>query len=315
MNSAILFSCILFWLSQQKEDCLSFSKGIFLYFVFCSLRIWAFPYGPYATVPPSWRLSLDRDALASLSTFLIIFIATFTGRKSLWQKFFRVVFFVNSALMLIGATMGTPYGILLNASMSGCFEVALLPLVWGKKTVNNFALVFAVVVLSNQSLPLALFAILIFIALLKKRKFFPASMMPIVAGLGGYALQGERLLNPSGRQTIWVDSFHWWQANASPLWGAGSGTFETLGPLISKDYPPNTIFTFLHSDWLQIGFEQGVVGLILAVVFFAMLLRRAKAEMFYTLFMYGAWMIANMPLRYPLAALYGSFLIRSVLLD
>lgn len=57
----------------------------------------------------------------------------------------------------------------------------------------------------------------------------------------------------------------WWE-NVNPWIGSGLGTFQVLGPAMQKwdSRPVTEVWMSLHSDWLQLVFELGVIGTCLA---------------------------------------------------
>jgi hypothetical protein len=73
---------------------------------------------------------------------------------------------------------------------------------------------------------------------------------PLLSGEG--RLAGYRLY-----MGVWAGDWR------SIVWGSGPGSFLWMGPLIAG--MKGEFFLHLHSDWLQIPFELGVVGLVLAL--------------------------------------------------
>lgn len=71
----------------------------------------------------------------------------------------------------------------------------------------------------------------------------------------------SEFINSHGRFTEWARFLSWWSKNANPLFGTGTGTFEWLGPMIQAR--PKDLYLFMHNDYLQVLFEQGIMGLLL----------------------------------------------------
>ncbi len=93
----------------------------------------------------------------------------------------------------------------------------------------------------------------------------------------GLAFAANGLTHTSGRWAGWKFFMKWWGDYGSPwtyLVGMGGGTFQYLGTLIQISQKGLDAFTgggwlWLHNDWLQILFEYGVLGLLIAGCVFA----------------------------------------------
>lgn len=70
---------------------------------------------------------------------------------------------------------------------------------------------------------------------------------------------GERtFFDNSGRFGPWTEIMSWWANNANFWTGTGSGTFQWLGPMIQNR--DDRLMVWLHQDYLQALFEQGIIG-------------------------------------------------------
>ena len=85
------------------------------------------------------------------------------------------------------------------------------------------------------------------------------------------------LFNYAERLSIYSRYMKWW-TSAWPfvVFGVGPGTFMWMSLLIDKFTPP--LFLQMHSDWLQVLFELGIVGALLAIVSYVRALARAKND-------------------------------------
>ena len=220
---------------------------------------------------------------------------------------FRCIGVVSSAMILFRFSMGwVPYGVLMQGSMDGCFLVALLPLYFSRWKELLFAIIaiFAV----GQSWPLGCFFAVLGLFCLVRRRYLLFGAAFALSIVLGYALVGDQLFNSSGRVKMWGICMSWWAQSADWMSGMGAGSFRILGVMLSQTIEK---FTFLHNDWLQILFEQGIIGVIMTLILYVKGCLRSGESLFLALAAYGLWGCANMPLRYPLAALYGAFLIVS----
>lgn len=68
----------------------------------------------------------------------------------------------------------------------------------------------------------------------------------------------------------------WAGSNRFMAFGVGPGSFMWCGLLIDKLTPP--FFLQMHSDWLQIAFELGLVGIALVVNFLLRTLKKVKGD-------------------------------------
>ena len=93
--------------------------------------------------------------------------------------------------------------------------------------------------------------------------------------------------------------------------GRRFGEFLVIGPSLTSQQD-GVYFIWLHSDWLQTLFEQGFIGfnIILFMYLHALNRSRFNPKLFAALAAYGAFAVANIPLRYPLAGLFGAILLR-----
>lgn len=105
---------------------------------------------------------------------------------------------------------------------------------------------------------------------------------------------------------FWHDTFPWWL-------GSGFGTFKLWGPTTQLWYhwQEGKFWLWAHNDWLQILFELGVPGLILALVLAFQLLRRTwnAPSIFAALVALGVVMLGNYPLHLAPFCLFIWFLV------
>jgi len=146
-----------------------------------------------------------------------------------------------------------------------------------------------------------------------KTKIFAIIGIYGLAGAIGYVLLGGSLFHSSSRDIIYELSMKWWDQNANVWVGLGPGTTTILLPYIQKinDWSESYLYIYMHSDWLQILFEHGVLGLISALGLFFYLIHRSRHNPYLTLSIvtYGIFMICNFPMRLPLTALLGAVLV------
>jgi len=253
---------------------------------------------------PVMRLYDHASECAFIWLTLIVAAASFLT-LSFWIKFFRVVALVNAALIFLTLNAQLyPWGILFNGSMSGCFSAVLLPLYSRKEEKWRWVFVLLSVFAVRRSLPIAV----LFATALPFLNWYQLSISWWALVGTGFLLKGKLFLEDNGRFGIWRDSFRYW-SHYIPLWtGSGLGLYYILFQALSASK-----IIWMHSDWGQILFETGIVGFGAVSALYLFALYRAHQQGKYVLSAllgYGMFAVANMPLRYPLSALYGAFLIR-----
>lgn len=122
--------------------------------------------------------------------------------------------------------------------------------------------------------------------------------MFIIIVSSGAITQGEKFLSSSGRFWHWKMFMQWWWDNANIWIGAGSGSFNWLGPAIQG--PSKEAFLYMHNEYLQVLFEQGIIGFILLMALWltSMWKVRKSAWLFGTFCAASVSMLTQFPLRY-----------------
>lgn len=304
--SIVLFFCALLIAKKILQKNSIFFAVIFSYVAFSALRVYALPWTPWVGEEPTWVIMFEHSAQASLIQVLLMVAAVFCLKPDTWIKLFQWIAVINAAWICTGW-----YGVLLNDSMSGCFSAVLLPLLFiNHRPLWQIGLVTASLFVAHQSLPLFCGFFLLFMLGLQTGRYLWTILTPCIAlGVGFLALRST-LFDGRGRYNLWEMSMSWWVDHANGWIGTGSGSYHVIGPYLTHEL--GSIFTFLHSDWLQILFEQGVIGVVLALILFLKVLLKARGALLFSAATCGIWMVANMPMRYPLSAFYLVVLIRVI---
>ncbi len=194
-----------------------------------------------------------------------------------------------------------------NPSVSGSFIAVLAPsLAW------PLALFIAgAVIKTKASTPLLALFIGVGVRYWDRWKRYVGE----VAFVGSLAVIGIPSLyfSSSGRSHVWLNVWQWWRDQGPACWwiGTGAGATPLLVPMIQHQFglsgESDQYFLWLHSDWLQILFEFGILGLLAALLIFFDGLHRARRTPIYgaMLASFGACMVTNFPLRYPLFCFLG----------
>lgn len=265
--------------------------------------------GPEVVVSMEPIFLLDTAVFHGLVTALLFVCAYFF--VPYWLTHMAVVLtgLVNLPLLLLGDR----YGILSNPSMSGSLQALLLPFL------INFALKlksvpakiawgavlgsFAAILLTGATTPLAMLAVMsfAFLTYVPRRTALPlAAILSVVLVASSYLFWGV-LSHSTGRFEHWKASWKLWRELDVPWLGTGIGSFQVL----SLTLPKTSNLFFLHSDWGQILFETGFLGLAAALFAYGCVLVRSRAHplLFCGLVGFAVFAITNMPTRYFLPSL------------
>lgn len=268
-----------------------------------------------------------HSARALMVVAVMLVFALAFRRKLEWIM--GLVCITNSLGVIFSWMMGkVPNGILGNTSMDATLIAITMP--WALKSIPKyfnkrfhvecalFLMGMTAILLTKSSVGLASAGILFLfhfkwgqsIRFMRGRKIWIASViLAIIAACASFAYLGSDLLDGQGRFYTWARSMSWWVDNANMVTGTGFGTFWAFGPYIQ--YLQNDmrygLFTFMHNDWLQILFEQGIIGLFFFALLLAQMIKRAWGDRYLlsSVIVFGFTMILNQPLRYPLTLFAG----------
>ncbi len=124
-------------------------------------------------------------------------------------------------------------------------------------------------------------------------------------------------LHDQGRFIIWEKGMDWWVQNVPPMNGLGIGTTYEFLPYIQKisGLDVSQWFVWFHNEWIQILFEQGAIGLFLALcLYFQALYCSVKKDyLFISLVGFGFASIFNFTLHAPFHSFLGAFLLARAL--
>ena len=308
-------SCI-FMQRHFKSNRIGMAWGCFL---MSGVGVFAAPWTRFPQYPPLFRAAMDYNSLYAV-VLLITAAATaiLVPRRTL-HAIFHVTAWLNTALIILGwffqkilgyqiqgDPFNEPWGVLMNPSMSGCFAVCLMALFLDKPYLLLCSAL--AVILCGQDQPWVLLGIGAWIwAWQRRSELFPYIGLGLL-GVGLAAIVDG--VQSSGRFEVWRLSWNWWKSYGNPLTGTGSGGFSVIGPVLTRKM--ETLWIWMHSDWLQIGFEHGIFGLVLALLVLWKVIQstREKPEVRLGVVLYALWMCANMPMRFPISAILGLYFLR-----
>lgn len=132
----------------------------------------------------------------------------------------------------------------------------------------------------------------------------------------------EGMFDSSGRMAVWREGLAWWWAPQHTLgtvtlpshrwFGQGTGISQLLLPLIQRDnlrvlYQGQHLdwWMWFHSDWVQLLFENGIVGLTSGVMMYLFALRISWGKapwLFAAVVGMGCTALFNFPVHFPMHA-------------
>lgn len=259
------------------------------------------------------RLKLVSGRSFALVSMMIFFTCALNARFLPWlMLFFELSSLVNCALLLSNG-----HGFFNANSMDATFICMVLPLSLLCDRPWPIKLVFVGIPLITLSVApvigsTAIFVLLteglIYLALTNRWKW--TVPLGIILVGGGLYINGATLYTSHDRTDQWKLLMSWWWDNANHWLGTGSGTFQWLGPAIQNK--ERDLFVWMHNDYLQVLFEQGLIGLFLMGCMFVVCIKKAWNRPWLLSAMGGSAfaMVTQFPLRFPLSALFILALIR-----
>ncbi len=86
------------------------------------------------------------------------------------------------------------------------------------------------------------------------------------------SVYGSKLLHDTGRFNAWILMMGFWKKNLSLLFGGGPGSYWVYSSAIQTGHFK---FTWMHNDFLQQLFENGIIGLLSCVLLYTIALKRS----------------------------------------
>ena len=156
-------------------------------------------------------------------------------------------------------------------------------------------------------------------------KFYPRLRYPktILLGLSGASLlAGRAVLGPdlwsdSGRLAVIKNGWKFLTNTDQLLLGVGQGTTQIFLPSmlhrmhLERGDKTGYYFFFFHSDWFQILWEQGIIGVALfsIMVYFVLMKLWKQPILIASAMAYCFAMVGNFPLHISLPSVYGALLV------
>jgi len=316
------------------------TAGLFLGWSILSACTILFRLHPEIEQFPSRTItSLQSLAGASAVILFLLIVAAESYRES-WDIWIERAFAASSALgaaftgfqyVVLGARGQGLGGFVDQSSMHGCLVVIGLPYIikhfrgwWLGGALAMIALmVGTLLVQAESSTPLGAAAVcgVAWLASSRWKRWgvfdVVVSTAPVLVAVfvtGSWL--NPLLFNDSYRFQFWQFFMSWWWRYANIWLGTGFSTFFLYGPMIQLSAKYNSeegLYVWTHGDWLQLLFEIGIIGFVLAVVVFCEAVWRSykteRYELLTAIVTFAAVMAVQYPWRLAPFALMGSLLL------
>ena len=347
--SAWALSCLfgLIMLSIELFKRIHWSVVVLL---FWSILSWIFivPWYDnfYTNINPSLRSIIAyHSSHGTMCLMFLIFIFLFNYKRlNVFRNAFLTLCVANSIYVICQWINGNQFlfrgGFCGNASINGCLIAFTYPLVLDfcfhqrtklqehinilSKSIMIIAPIVAIFCTKTSvpagTLLVATSSFLFFrIRNIKLKIIIPVIIISLIL-LTGYLIDPSNFFDDAARFKLYdiaIDSFFTYRN----IWfGSGTATFPFFG--IVNQQNANVMVgswaIWLHNDWIQIMYENGIIGLGLALSTFIFFIWYAIKKSKYTILScglaYAASMVFDYPMHYPLQAMFGIFLICEIFL-
>lgn len=290
----------------------------------------------YNHLPFEMQSAIRQASAMSFLAFVVLFV-TLKASKASWlgwmEKSFAVSGLVTAfGILLAGAKATREVPIFDNPSMAASFVACTYFLLdyHVERLVHKHSIlvriffmlicVFAIAA-TRAATPFAAFYIGLTALNFAKKHYFDAALSGFFMVVATYvvAINHGSIADGNGRFHIWqlAMNFYWKVPGVwSHAFGMGLGTARIFVPLLQEGAgDTGGWYLWMHSDWLQIIFETGIVGFLSCMSFAGWLLYKSRGLPHLTaaLAAYGAMMCTNFPLHMPVQALLLGVLIKHVL--
>lgn len=276
-----------------------------LWAIFCVLKA---PFAP--------------EAIYSASYWAIIYIGVLSGQVARIDLISRGAALGLIPSVVFGAAyyLGVPHwdcaaypcGTFVNKNILG--EICVLVLVGGLLADRRYWWVYLIplagaLLSQSRSVAICLCILVPWVLFRMGHHRFAACICFVAAAFLGYSISTRGFETLGHRGRIWLDTI-----NAVTWTGAGTGSFRVNFPSFAvaestlRERPDHA-----HNDFLEIAYEQGLIGMALIAPFIFGLVRKSKE--------YGGVFVAslmvlcllNFPLHLPATALYAALFIGHIL--
>lgn len=305
----------IFRLLPSRRNLMLPEMALWAYALICALYLFQYPGIPFST----YNTAFQATAGQSFSEILLIPLALLTMRARTQDRLLKHFKWIALA-ELVMVWFNKPA--LLNAAS---FDLAMVACYFPFAPTWLRGLTLGTIVFNHSGTAIIILGVQGFVWFVKEKQYeaLPWTVWATILGvfLGVcYHFQTDTygvrvpMFNYAERISIYQKYLDWWRSNWSFIaFGVGPGTFMWCALLIDKFKPP--LFLQMHSDWLQILFELGLVGLTLSLAVYARAILRVWNDTVQVMALagIGAFCLTYHPLRFfPSAMLVGLIFARGI---
>lgn len=275
-----------------------------------------------------WSLALSATVFmisgiyTGMGAFPVMAFALFAGALLCLDKYatnilepILALFFAFSVIVTLGYTTMGASG---NPSMNGCMIAVLLPfaalLFQGVPEYVWIALAATAIFKTDASIPVGVLFVVVSSGYWAKNGWlFGLRQLVVMTPLFvvGYYLNPAQFFTTTGRWHIWTETLSWWWSSGKLWFGLGTGALDTiLRHKLSTDPHYKTVI-WAHNDYLQVLFDNGIVGLCFLLIALVKTLEKSFSRpwLFSACMGYAATALFNFPMHVPLHAMVGLLLV------
>ena len=276
---------------------------------------------PFTKIDPM-NVAASTQGLAGLGVFKILvtflfgaFAYSFLDTKKI-NKIILIVGLLNSIFLLGDQYLWSSKQISLlgNRSIGACFAALFVILAIKHRTFGYAAIGIVSVCLTHSMIALAALSVGLIgmvtrsipIGLFVRKFTFPLLLLVPV----GLVLAINNWHGDSQRFEFWnyFTKYYW---DHAPIMGKGLGSFKFWSPTITNgmESAHNTVWLWMHNDWLETLFELGPLGLLLMVLAYLQTLwdSRYQPENFGFVLALGVIMTFNYPMQLSIFVVTATF--------
>lgn len=322
IQTMLMFFIIMGYLSYQVYKKTDWLLAIsFFYFSISSVPRLFFVSKFHPNFNDQGILAFQAIISQGILYFILVSLCALIIYKKSYVKYVFLSFgFLNSIAIITKYIINQdPWFLFNNPAMDASFIACTLPLALHYKKWMAPTMIIAALLTKTSSsiLGVSLALTLYYIQYLG---LFLTSTLTTLILLFGYFTQGmSTLTNSSGRYHVWELALNFIKETDvyTLLLGSSTGTWQVYGPTLqvleaikNKTYYVSGFF-WMHNDWLQILFENGIIGLILTLLCVGRGMIKIKSSplLLSMSVTYMAIMILQMPLRHIIFTLLGACLL------
>lgn len=297
----------------------SLTALLFAVFIISASSVFGLLYNMYSGWEVSQRNTFKAISSIELNRVLLVALPILLMPKQIADKAMKWMPWiapVNCVAVIVQASIGSPLmGTMGNISMHLSVSVVLygflLPQI-RKQIIRSTLLgvLIAALILGKSTVPFLMAGIMIGVQCWHSRYRLAAVIAGPLVVLAGSFIDIQGAMNSNGRFEKWSMFMTHWYKHFDIMTGTGLGTFRKWGPTIqfsnldlSAFQPGQKIgaWTMMHSDWLQLLFETGIIGLSLglAVISQAVYRSRHRPVILSALLSLAALAAVNWPSQHP----------------